>query len=83
MRIAPVLLKTLLLSSSIFAIGEYDFTDNVAPSSNPPGNLTADQVPMFITLGVDDLDHSGDDPKDVEVGDMGIRWIINYFENQN
>ncbi len=80
MRIAPVLLKTLLISSSLFAVGEYDFTDNVQPSHTPPGGLIADQVPMFITLGVDDLDQSGDGEKDVAIGDMGIRWVINYFE---
>lgn len=52
------LLVALFLYSSIVG---YDFSDNVPPSQNPPGELSPDQVPMFVSIGWDDNSASGGD----------------------
>ncbi|MCX7748780.1 MAG: dockerin type I domain-containing protein [Clostridia bacterium] len=82
---AFIFLCVLLLTSSIFtsfAVGQgstlpstrtggYDYTDNRAPSQNPPGGLAASQVPLFIVFGFDDNSN-------VE----GMQWITNLFKSK-
>ena len=46
-------------------LGSWTGNDNVPPSRNPPGGLSADQVPMFISLGFDDNPY----------GD-GVSWVV-------
>ncbi|WP_199915426.1 cellulase family glycosylhydrolase [Aquimarina spinulae] len=54
----------------------YDYSDNVAPSTNPPGSLAVSEVPMFVSIGWDDNAISGDGPN-YPVG--GVRWILDFL----
>jgi len=45
--------------------------DNLAPSINPPGGLTADKVPMFVVLGFDDNAYAD-----------GINWVLDILRSR-
>lgn len=81
-EIKRILLFSATVVSSLFAVGDYDFSDNVPAKQVPPGGIPVEKAPMFITLGVDDIDHSGDYKDDVAIGKMGVRYLIDYFENK-
>ncbi|MBN1413408.1 MAG: polysaccharide deacetylase family protein [Spirochaetales bacterium] len=51
--------------------GAYDYTDNRAPSVNPPGGLAVGQVPMFIVFGSDDNSTAA-----------GVQWINDFFRTK-
>ncbi|WP_024772528.1 cellulase family glycosylhydrolase [Aquimarina macrocephali] len=57
----------------------YDYTDNVAPSVNPPDNLAVSDVPMFVSIGWDDNAISG-------YGDFykpgGMKWILDFLKTK-
>lgn len=48
-----------------------DGTFAMAPSIDPPGGLTADKVPQFITMGFDDNAFSD-----------GINWVLDQFRSR-
>jgi Polysaccharide deacetylase len=48
-----------------------DQVDNVAPSIDPPGNLPASKVPLFVLLGFDDNGHAD-----------GINWVLDYLRTR-
>ena len=45
--------------------GEYDYSDNVAPSAEPPGGLSVDETPVFVSIGWDDNGKS-----------EGVNWAV-------
>jgi Polysaccharide deacetylase len=59
------------------AIGNYNFTDHVAWSQNPPGGLTPSQVPQFVQLGFDDNFYSGLNT----TPPSGMTWATNFTRN--
>lgn len=63
----------ILLSTFIFliVITPSLATDLRDPSSKPPGNLSPDQVPVFVVLGFDDNTTSS-----------GIEWALSLFANK-
>lgn len=77
-----IALTGMVATAAAFAVGEYDFSDNVAAKQVPPGGIPVEKAPMFITLGVDDIDRSGDYKDDLAIGKMGTRYLIDYFENK-
>lgn len=65
-------------------IKNYNYTDKVLPSQNPPGNLKAEQCPMFVTIGFDDNSQSGLDEKDptkIPDNPEGMLWAKEYFKD--
>lgn len=50
----------------------YDYSDNVAPSQNPPAGLTADEVPQFVVFGFDD-----------NYSPAAVEWLINFLAAKN
>lgn len=68
---------TLFFYSSIM-LSQYDYSDNVSPSQNPPGGLSPSDVPQFVTIGWDDNARSGD----ADANGDALRWIINFMKNK-
>ncbi|MGM0461494.1 MAG: hypothetical protein ACQEQ4_03640 [Fibrobacterota bacterium] len=53
-------LATALMGISlVLSASAYDYTDNLAPSQNPPGDVPVDEAPMFISIGFDDNYRTG------------------------
>lgn len=52
--------------------------DNQPPSSNPPGNLKPEQVPLFVSIGWDDNSHSGFTYYLSK--DQAIHWLRNFLK---
>ena len=67
------LIIPLLIATSLYAL------DNRAPSSNPPNNLSANQVPMFVSIGFDDNSHAGFTYPGVE--GQSIHWIRTFSKD--
>jgi hypothetical protein len=59
------------------AIGDYNFSDHVAWSQNPPGGLTPSQVPQFVQIGFDDNQRSGLNTNPPS----GMTWATSFFKN--
>jgi peptidoglycan/xylan/chitin deacetylase (PgdA/CDA1 family) len=53
-------------------------TTQLDASPNPPGGLSADQVPMFVTIGWDDNAYSGLPGSD---GEGGMSWSTDFVRN--
>ncbi|ERP39240.1 T9SS type A sorting domain-containing protein [Chitinivibrio alkaliphilus] len=47
-----------------------------APKQVPPGDLSVEEVPMFISIGWDDNSHSGMPGSTAEEG--GVRWVCDF-----
>lgn len=65
-------------------IYDYNYTDNMPPSQNPPGNLKPAEVPMFVTIGFDDNSLTGldeDNPDLVPENPEGLLWAKEYFRD--
>lgn len=54
----------------------YDFTDNLAPSQNPP--ITGN-IPMFVSFGFDDNSFSGS-PGSGGIG--GFKWVLDFYNSK-
>jgi len=53
--------------------------DKFLPSQNPPGNLKAEKIPLFFTIGFDDNDKSGfTSDKEPE----GVKWVVDAFKSR-
>lgn len=64
-------------------IKNYDYTDKVLPSQNPPGNLEVKKCPMFVTIGFDDNSLSGldeSDPTSIPAQPEGLIWAREFFK---
>lgn len=59
------------LNANAMAGRTVSYTDNLAPSQLPPGNLNPGVVPQFVTIGFDDNQRSD-----------GMDWIVNFMENK-
>ncbi len=70
-----------LTAGSLISAAAYDYTDNRPPSQDPPGGLTPDQVPMFISIGWDDNSIAG--VTGTRCPGDGMKWIIDFLEDLN
>ncbi|ERP31924.1 polysaccharide deacetylase family protein [Chitinivibrio alkaliphilus] len=87
MKYAMIILLFLGINS-VFAYGhewiyDYDYSDYLPPSQDPPGGLSPEEVPMFITIGFDDNSRSGIDtvgsrPTEYDYPE-GMLWALKYF----
>ncbi len=60
----------------IFANNILFSQDYQPPSSNPPGGLTPEEVPMFVSIGWDDNSHAGFSYPGVE--GQAIHWVRDF-----
>jgi len=70
----------ILFTSAYPGHAQYDYSDNMPPSVNPPGGLKASQVPMFVSIGWDDNCISGTDGTDYN---GGMRWILDFLATKS
>lgn len=81
MSIKKIRLSVVLISLLYFSL----YAVNRPASSNPPGGLSANQVPQFVVIGFDDNAYSGDslgaDSKTVFEGNEGMRWIQSFMKD--
>ena len=72
----------LLISYFIFSIpvNAYDFSDNQPYSQSPPGGLTPNQVPMFVSIGFDDNGISG---LAGSGGTGGLTWFLDFLRSKH
>ena len=72
---------TLLISYFIFSIPihAYDFSDNQPYSQSPPGGLTPNKVPMFVSIGFDDNGISG---LAGSGGTGGLNWFLDFSRSK-
>ncbi|MFZ3385921.1 MAG: hypothetical protein WA120_01930 [Candidatus Hydromicrobium sp.] len=66
---------SLVHSSLLHCFG----TDKRDASHNPPGGLTADQVPMFVSFGFDDNGYSG---LEGSGGTGGVKFVLDIFNSR-
>ena len=65
---------------AVSALAAYDYSDNRAPSTAPPGDLTPSQCPMFISIGWDDNSISG--VTGTRYPGDGMKWILDFVEKK-
>lgn len=71
-----------LLGSSLFIAAPglaYDYSDNQPYSQSPPQGLSANQVPMFVSIGFDDNGISG---LPGSGGTGGMNWFLNFIKSK-
>ncbi len=66
------------LSAAVLFSAGLSAADNLAPSAQPPGSLSPQQVPMFVSIGFDDNFYSG---YPGAPGQGGMKWAIDFFKN--
>ncbi len=49
----------------------YDYSDNVPADTLPPGGLSIEQAPLFVTIGFDDNTRK-----------EGLEWAVNFFKDK-
>lgn len=87
--VRSIAIMTMVTVSS-FATGivhewiyDYNYTDNVPPSQNPPQGLKPEQVPQFVTIGFDDNSKSGRPEKPTDPmpeNPEGLAWALKFFD---
>ena len=75
LKILRSLLPVLFCTASF---GQYDYSDNVPPSQNPPAGLSPSEVPQFVTIGWDDNVRSGD----ADANGDAMRWILTFMKDK-
>lgn len=77
-KLLAILIALIMLfsASSIYAVNSI-YTDNVAPSVNPPGGLSPQNVPQFVVFGSDDNAFSG---LDDNYG--GLQFLLDTFSSR-
>lgn len=69
-----------LIAGGVTIASAYDYTDSREPSSNPPGGLSPEQVPMFISIGWDDNSIAG--VTGTRCPGDGVKWILDFLEDK-
>ncbi|MGM0442618.1 MAG: hypothetical protein ACQEQV_00345, partial [Fibrobacterota bacterium] len=67
-------MKKVIAKVSVF-LG-LSLTAGQEPLQTPPGGLSPEEVPMFISLGFDDNSHSGMSASTDTTG--GIKWVTDF-----